>query len=129
MYRQIRRVATDQDVPVPLPTSLWERQNKYPSATRRTKENRTTSRVEILDGVLTVWPGPMDELKDFQTHLNSRISTIKFTLDASEMVVNYLDLTLYKGDRFAESGHLDIRPYAKPTASFEFLHYTSCHSN
>lgn len=38
-----------------------------------------------------------------------------------------LDTTVYKGERFKKDSALDLRTHLKPTETFQYTHYTSCH--
>ena len=80
-----------------------------------------------IDDVFCIWPGSLASFEEFMTYLNSRHPTIKFTSEASQASVNYLDLTIYKGDRFYTDHILDIRPYFKPTNKFQYLQPLSAH--
>ncbi len=59
--------------------------------------------------------------------LNTAHPTIKFTWTLSEKEVTFLDLEVYKGERFEKEGILDIRPHFKATNRFQYLHYASSH--
>ena len=80
-----------------------------------------------LDDVFCVWPGTPDSFKEFVGYLNSKHPTIKFTFEASQVAVDYLDLTLYKGDRFRKYRILDIKPFFKKTNKFQYLQFSSSH--
>ncbi len=80
-----------------------------------------------IDDILLVWTHPEEELAKMLTDLNSFHSTIKFTWTASNTSVNFLDLTLYKGERFQQNGILVVKTFYKPTNSFQYLHYNSSH--
>ena len=54
-------------------------------------------------------------------------NSIKFTHHISKDCVPFLDLEIYKGDRFKESGILDVRPHFKDTNRFQYLQYSSAH--
>jgi len=60
-------------------------------------------------------------------YLNSAHDTIKFTCESSEQSVDFLDLTIYKGSRFLNTGKLDIKPFFKHTNKFQYLHFNSAH--
>ena len=60
-------------------------------------------------------------------HVASPSPNISYTHELSTSSIAFLDLTIYKGHRFAESGILDIAPYFKPTNKFQYLLYQSCH--
>ncbi|CAH3180095.1 unnamed protein product, partial [Porites lobata] len=58
---------------------------------------------------------------------------IKFTAEISENEITFLDTIIYKGDRFQTDSTLDIKahyrpnPHYKPTETFQYTHFTSCH--
>lgn len=81
-----------------------------------------------LDDVFLVWEDTETNLQLFLDHLNSMISTITLTVESSYQQVDFMDLTIYKGPRFAEKGILDVRPFSKKMAAFAYLHFRSCHS-
>ena len=58
---------------------------------------------------------------------NSHHSTIKFTADISNTETVFLDTVIYKGDRFKEQSILDIKTDFKPTETFQYTDFTSCH--
>ena len=63
----------------------------------------------------------------FMQYLNQSHPTIKFTHESSTHSVDFLDLTIYKGQRHAISRILDIKPFFKPTNKFQYLEYSSAH--
>ena len=81
----------------------------------------------FIDDIFMVWLGSPESLNEFVSHLNQAHPTIKFTCQHSACSVDFLDVTLYKGDRFASTGKLDIKPFFKPTNKFQYLHYQSAH--
>ena len=52
--------------------------------------------------------------------------TIKFTAEISDIATNFLDTTVFKGERFHKDSILDISTHFKPTEKFQYTHYTSC---
>ena len=65
--------------------------------------------------------------KEFIDYINVSHPTIKFTYESSPHTVDFLDLTVYKGDRYHSTGLLDIKPFFKKTNKFQYLLYTSAH--
>ena len=49
------------------------------------------------------------------TTINKIHNTIKFTHELSETELTFLDITLYKGERFDTNQLLDVRTHIKPT--------------
>ena len=41
--------------------------------------------------------------------------------------ITFLDTIIYKGDRFQTDSILDIKTHYKPTETFQYTHFTSCH--
>ena len=58
-----------------------------------------------------------------QTH-----PTVKVMAEISDIETNFLDTTVFKGERFHKDSILDISTYFKPTEKFQYMHYTSCHA-
>lgn len=75
---------------------------------------------------LLIWEGSKDELLLFYYHLNTRILSIKLSMETGNH--QFFGSNIYKGQHFSSMGKLDVKPYSKPTASFQFLHYKSCHA-
>ena len=80
-----------------------------------------------IDDVFCIWPGTKDDLKKFIDYLNRAHHTIKFTYESSETSIDFLDITVYKGEKYARESKLDIKPYFKPTNKFQYLQYSSAH--
>jgi len=53
--------------------------------------------------------------------------SIKFTDEISESEITFLATIIYKGDRFQTDSILDNRTHNKPTETFQYMHFTSCH--
>ena len=49
------------------------------------------------------------------------------TVERSDNSVNYLDVTIYKGDRFRKTGRVDTKLFTKPTNTELHLPYSSFH--
>ncbi len=80
-----------------------------------------------IDDVLCVWPDNEQELEKFMNYLNSSHDTIKFTYEHSKDSIDFLDTTIYKGDRHDREQKLDIKPFFKMTNKFQYLQYSSAH--
>ncbi len=80
-----------------------------------------------IDDVFCVWPGPPEDLKRFIDFLNEAHPTIKFTYECSDTSIDFLDLTLYRGERYKTHKILDIKPFFKKTNKFQYLEYSSAH--
>ena len=60
-------------------------------------------------------------------YLNRSHPTIKFTFQHSSTSIDFLDLTIYKGERHNTSLTLDLKPFFKATNKFQYLKFTSAH--
>ena len=76
----------------------------------------------ICQHICCIWPGPPSELDHFMQYLNQSHPTIKFTHESSTHSVDFLDLTIYKGQRHTAS---DTKPFFKATNKFQHLEYSS----
>ena len=80
-----------------------------------------------IDDILCIWPGSQEDFSQFVEYLNESHSTIKFTYECSQHSVDFLDLTIYKGERYSTTNILDIKPFFKKTNKFQYLEYSSAH--
>ena len=53
--------------------------------------------------------------------------TIMFTAEVSESETTFLDTTVYKGERFEKESILGMCTHYKPTETFQYTNYNSCH--
>ena len=81
----------------------------------------------FIDDILLFWPHPQEQFDSFMRDLNSFHPTIKFTHAASTQETTFLDIDIFKGDRFLNSGILDIKTHIKQTNKFQYLYHTSSH--
>ena len=65
-------------------------------------------------------------MNEFIALANRHHPSIKFTAEMSDKEINFLDTTVYKGERFHNQGILDIRTHFKPTETFQYTHFSSC---
>ncbi len=83
--------------------------------------------LRYIDDILLILEDTHLVLAELLTHLNARISSIKFTEEHSYNSIDFLDLTLFKGPRFAATGIIDIKPFAKLIDPHAYLHFSSEH--
>ena len=62
----------------------------------------------------------------FIEEANKHHPIIKFTAEISE-TETFLDTNIYKGERFRSNSVLDVRTHFKPTETFQYTHFSSCH--
>ena len=53
--------------------------------------------------------------------------TIKFNAGVSQIETTSSDTTVHKGQGFKKERILDVRTHFKPTETFQYTHFKSCH--
>ena len=81
-----------------------------------------------MDDSFLTWNNSIANLKAFIASLNTKHPSLQFTYTASEKEVQFLDLVIYKGERFKTQNILDVRCFTKPTETWCYLDRSSCHS-
>ena len=74
-----------------------------------------------IDDVFSLWDTKREEIDQF-------ILEAKFSAEISEEKTNFLDTTIFKGERFYKDSIFDIRTHFKPTETFQYTHFSSCHA-
>ena len=97
-------------------TEIIERSSKKPLIWKR-----------YIDDVFSLWNLNKEEITAFIELANNYHPTIKFTAEISDTEITFLDTCVYKGERFKEESILNVRTYFKPTETFQYTHFTSCH--
>ena len=69
----------------------------------------------------------LHKIESFVEKANNFLSTIKFTAEMSETEVIILDTKVYKGVRFDKESILDVQTHYKPTETFQYTNFYSCH--
>ena len=80
-----------------------------------------------IDDVFSLWNVSKNEIQTFIELANNYRATIKFTAEISDIETIFLDTCVYKGERLKEESKLDVRTHFKPTETFEYTHFSSCH--
>ena len=81
----------------------------------------------FIDDVFSLWNIRRDEVNAFIEQANRLHPTIKFTAEISETEITFLDTYVYKGERFRNESILDVRTHYKPTETFQYTNFHSCH--
>ena len=81
----------------------------------------------FIDDVFSLWNTSVHEIQEFIHKANSFHQTIKFTAEISETEITFLDTKVYKGDRFHKESVLDVQTSYKPTETFQYTNFFSCH--
>ena len=76
-----------------------------------------------IDDIFSLWDATKEEIDLFILEANRHHTTIKFTADISERGTNFLDTTVFKGERFCKESILDIRTHFKPSETFQYMHF------
>ena len=71
--------------------------------------------------------GTENELKQFIHTTNELHPTFKFTFETSQQELTFLDVEVFKGQKYNHNGILDLRTHTKPTDTFQYLHRKSWH--
>ena len=91
-------------------------------------KTKPLERKRYIDDIFSLWDATKEEIDLFILEANRHHTTIKFTADISERCTNFLDTTVFKGERFCKESILDIRTHFKPTETFQYTHFSSCHA-
>lgn len=83
--------------------------------------------LRYLDDIFGIWTHGELEFNKFLDTLNSHHPSIRLTSETSYDSVNFLDTTIFKGDRFNKTGRLDSKVFFKPTDTHQLLHKESFH--
>ena len=94
--------------------------------TKLTNENIHLWR-RYIDDIFIIWTGNYLDLQTYLQKINSIHPTIKFTSEVSDKELTFLDVTLYKGERFSSTNVLDIRTHIKETNKQLYVHKSSYH--
>ena len=78
----------------------------------------------FIDNIFRLWDTKKEEI--FIAKANAYHHTIKFTAEVSE-IETFLDTTVYKGECFEKERILDVRTHFKPTETFQYTPFNSCH--
>ena len=80
-----------------------------------------------IDDIFSLWNTNRGEMTQFIEQANKHHPTIKFTAEVSDTEITFLDTIIYKGVRFETKSVLDVRTHFKPTETFQYTHFSSCH--
>lgn len=80
----------------------------------------------FLDDIFFLWPGTIEQLKQYETFLNSLIPDIRITLTYSDTEINFLDTTIFK-HKDKDTITLQTKVYFKGTDTHQLLHSSSFH--
>ena len=81
----------------------------------------------FINDIFSLWNVDKEEIYSFIEQANNHHPTIKFTAEVSETETAFLDTCNYKGERFKKESILDVRTHLKPTETFQYTYFSSCH--
>ena len=81
----------------------------------------------FIDDIFVIWTGSKEDFHTYMEQINQIHDTIKFTCEASNTEVTFLDVTVCKGEKFTSTGILDVRTHIKPTNKQLYAHASSYH--
>ena len=93
----------------------------------RQSVNKPLTWKRFIDDVFCLWDTNKEKIEHFIEQANSYHSTIKLTAEVSQLETTFLDTTVYKGERLEKELILDVRTHYKPTKTFQYTNYNSCH--
>ena len=73
-----------------------------------------------INDIASLWVTTKDEVLQFIQKAKPFHPTFKFTAEISEGEATFLDTTIYKGERFTETGILDASTHFKPAEKFQY---------
>ena len=74
-----------------------------------------------------IWEHSEESFLKFVNLLNSHHPSITVKVEMDKQSINFLDKTVFKGNRFTSDGMLDTKVYFKPTDTLELLYKNSYH--
>ena len=81
----------------------------------------------FIDDIFSVCTISEQEINNLVAFVNNFDPTIKFTCEMSSDRIVFLDTEVFRGPRFAHSKTLDVTTHFKPTETFQYTHFSSCH--
>ena len=105
--------------------------NIFMSATKTEIINKSPHKPLVwkrcIDDIFSLWNVDKEEIYSFIELANNHHPTIKFTAEVSETETAFLDTCIYKGERFKKESILEVRTHFKPTETFQYTYFYSCH--
>ena len=80
-----------------------------------------------IDDIIWISSGTRESLEEQITHLNTLHPTLKFTAEISNSSIDFLDITIYKGPNFKNTGKLSTKIFTKPCDTFQYIMPSSTH--
>jgi hypothetical protein len=71
----------------------------------------------FIDDGFFVWNESREELDSLMTYMNQLTSSLEFTFEIHNEYCSFLDLMIYKGPHFKDTGKLSLKNYSKPSST------------
>ena len=85
--------------------------------------------VRYIDDILMVWNKEDGvHVTEWLDGMTRQAPSIKFTTKVSNDEIDFLDLTIYKGSRFRQTGFLDIKTHEKELNKYLYIPFSSKHT-
>jgi hypothetical protein len=81
-----------------------------------------------IDDIFIIWSHSLSSLQKLRTYYDTRLPSIKVTGRIKDDSVNFLDIVIYKGDRFKSTGILDTRSATKSVNLYLYIPGKSWHT-
>ena len=81
----------------------------------------------FLDDIFGIWPGTIEQLKQYESYLNSLIPGIKVTFNYNQDIIEFLDTYIYKYHDPNGNCFLRTKVHFKTTDTHQLLHRNSFH--
>ena len=81
----------------------------------------------FIDDIFCLWDRSREDVQQFIVQCNNHHPTIKFTAEISETETTFLDTNVSKSDRFKTESVLDVKTHFKPTETFQYTEFSTCH--
>ena len=85
------------------------------------KEILRQSSIKPIEDVISVWDTSKNKIEEFLLKANN------FHPEISETEATFLDTKVYRGLKFNKDSILDVRTHFKPTETFQYTDFYSCH--
>lgn len=83
----------------------------------------------FLDDGFLVWQGSKTDLLEFLQTANNHDDSIKLSWEINDITIDFLDVTIFKGNRFSHHNIFDTKVFFKTTDTHELLDKRSYHPN
>ena len=80
-----------------------------------------------IDDIVSLWDSNKKDVDQFIEQANKFHPTIKFMAKISKNEITFLNKVVFKGERLKNESILDIKTHHKPTETFQYTRFNSCH--